>query len=257
MKITWVIEPEMWEGHKDEMFKATAVLGHDLVCTDVALERPLPKISGSVVVHGSFELAKKVYSETNWTPGVICTLENYLWSFYAPKLPQDIKLNDNWGMKNASDLVKQAEAKQLNDCFIRPDAGNKPFPGTPFFGDRTLWPAMTRMFLRYGGDIPVIISPLKTIFDEYRMVVIGGNVVTGSRYMREGLIDIGSGAPQEAFDVAEKAIGAWQPDIAFVVDVASTPEGYKVVEYNAFSTADWYGCDVLPILKSVDTMLGK
>jgi hypothetical protein len=245
----------MWEGHADGMAKVTASLGHGLKMTDVALERPLPKLEGNVVVHGSFQLARKVHAETDWRPGVICTLGNYLWSSYAPRLSKGILLNDDWKVSTTPQFVKLAEAHLLEDCFVRPDAGDKPFGGTPFFGDRTLWQAIARMFLRDGGDIPIIVSPLKTVMEEYRIVVVDGRAVAGSMYMRDGLIDIVPAAPHEAYGLAERAASEWMPDKAFVIDVANTPEGYKVVEYNAFSTADWYGCELTPILSGIGRML--
>ncbi len=255
MKLTWVIEPEMWEGHAEAMSSAVASLGQSLRITDVALEKPLPDLEGNVVVHGSFELARKVIVEVNWNPGVICMLDNYRWTTYAKKLSPEILLNRGWEVSTTSRLVELAESQKLEGCFVRPDAGNKSFGGTAFIGNRILWPAMARMFLRTGGDIPIIISSLKEIGDEYRLVVVGENVVAGSRYMRNGDIDIESGAPAEAVKMAERALLYWRPDSAFVIDVAETDDGYKVVEYNAFSTADWYGCDLLPILKAIGEQL--
>jgi hypothetical protein len=252
MRTTWVIEPYLWDGHSEVMAKAAAIMGHDLVCTDILLEKPLPQIDGRVFVHGSFQLAKKVWAERpEWSPGVICKPENFVWSQYAPRIPKGIMLNPEWVVSTTNQLVEDERACKLEDCFIRPDAGTKPFGGTVFNGDRVTWLAMAKMFVRNAGDIPIIICPLKAIEAEYRLVVVEGKVVAGSQYMANDCIDIRPEYPEAATRIAQEAAEHYAPGVAFVVDVARTPAGYFVVEMNAFSTADWYGGDVQTILTAI------
>ena len=213
----------------------------------------MPKLDGRVLVHGSFQLRQKVLDERpEWQPGAVCDPQNFVWTTYAPRIPKGLMLNPEWEVSTTAALMAQATEGKLGECFVRPDSGNKPFGGTVFSGDRVLWPAMTRMFVRYGGDIPIIVCPLKSIQAEYRLIVVHGTVVAGSRYILDDCLDLAPEYPAAAVRVAEEAAQHWSPGPAFVVDVAQTPKGYLVVEMNAFSTADWYGADVLAVLLAAE-----
>jgi len=101
----------------------------------------------------------------------------------------------------------------------------------------------------------ILISPLKDIIGEFRFVVCDGQVVTGSEYRWDDRLDIRIDYPIECFDLAEKiANHDWQVDDAYIVDVASTIEGPKVIELNSFSCAGLYACDLEKIVKSLSSV---
>lgn len=255
-KITWVVEPELWEGHAEAMQQATSVLGHAVYFTDITLQKPLPTIDGPVLVHGSFQLADKVNQEWKIGGRVICTRGNFLWTEYAPKIPGRMMLNSKWVKSTTGELVKMASEQRLEECFVRPNDGGKPFGGTVFAGDRVTWLAYTKMFVREAGEhAEVIMCPLQKISAEYRLIVVLGRVVTASQYMRDDSFEIRPGCPPGAVALAEEAARCYQPDPAFVVDVADTPDGFRVVEMNGFSTSDWYGGDVAAILKAAEQLV--
>lgn len=71
------------------------------------------------------------------------------------------------------------------------------------------------------------------------LYAIAGTVVT------DALIDDG------ARTFALSMIKLWQPNVAFVLDIAETENGYKIVEVNGYTTSGFYQCDVGAIAEAL------
>ena len=124
-------------------------------------------------------------------------------------------------------------------------------------GDKVLFLAIAESLQRDAGKNEiVIVSPIQTIISEYRIVVVNRKVVTGCQYMKNEWMQLSTECPTEALQLAQLiADHQYQPDPAYVVDVAQTLDGYKVIELNAFSTADWYACDISKIILAIHQFL--
>jgi len=254
MNINWIVEPELWEGHANAMKLACSGLGHSIHFTDIALEKKLPILESPVFVHGSFQLARKIHDEgLDYRPGVICSIDNFLWTNYAPKLKAYL-LNDQWELSRLSELETSTRNETLTECFVRPVRGDKPFGGIVFSGDRVLWLAQAKMMRRYAeANVEIIICRLKKIEAEYRMIIVNNQVISGCRYMLDDCIDPDETVPDGATKLAQEiALGDWQPDWAYVVDIAQISSGFRLLELNGFSTSDWYCCPVASILKAIE-----
>ena len=53
---------------------------------------------------------------------------------------------------------------------------------------------------------------------------------------------------QEIVEYAQRMVDVWQPAKAFVIDVAETNEGLKVIEINNINSAGFYEADVVLLL---------
>ncbi len=95
------------------------------------------------------------------------------------------------------------------------------------------------------NDTIVVLSAPQTILSEHRFFIVNREVVTATQYQKDGKVCLASASPQQAWDVAQQMADLeWQPDIAYVCDVATTPQGAKIVELNAMSTSGWYLADI-------------
>ncbi|MET9953154.1 ATP-grasp domain-containing protein [Streptomyces sp. NPDC006339] len=103
------------------------------------------------------------------------------------------------------------------------------------------------------GDTPVLVSEPVTFAAEYRLFVLDGRVVAGSRYLSYGRLDPGPAAPDALRFGAEllAAVGGTLPS-AVVVDVGRTEEaGWAVVEANMAWFAHCYAADPAAVLDVV------
>jgi len=97
-----------------------------------------------------------------------------------------------------------------------------------------------------------IISSPKVIQSEWRLVIVNKKAVSGSQYRVMGEYKCSSGYPKEALDFANKiASEDWQPDRAYVVDVAKCDDEYKLLEINSFSCSGLYYSDMEPIVREL------
>ena len=87
-------------------------------------------------------------------------------------------------------------------------------------------------------------SPGKRIYREYRFFVVNGKVVTGSQY-RVGLRVFSTECNEkDVIRYAQKMVDLWSPDVGYVLDIADTPEGFKVIEVNCLNASGFYACDM-------------
>jgi hypothetical protein len=97
----------------------------------------------------------------------------------------------------------------------------------------------------------------KKIWSETRTWVVDGRVVTASGYK------IGTTkrytAPSQIDGViteyAQACVDCWQPNAAFVLDVADTPEGLKILEINNINAAGLYRGDMLRLVSALATLV--
>jgi hypothetical protein len=93
-------------------------------------------------------------------------------------------------------------------------------------------------------ETEVIISPLKTIWAEYRCIMVNGRYVTGSRYKTGKRVEYSPEVGQRIIDFANWRTHDWNPRVAFTLDIADTPEGLKIIETNAISSSGFYAIDM-------------
>ncbi|MBW3243342.1 ATP-grasp domain-containing protein [Epibacterium sp. DP7N7-1] len=132
--------------------------------------------------------------------------------------------------------------------FLRPDRADKSFAGGIFTSnDLEKLPPLP--------DLPVTVSEPKMILAEYRFVVVETKIITGSQYARGGRLDIRQDVDTQCQELAAEAARIYAPTPAFICDVAETPDGPRVVEYNSFSAAGLYACDAQAIVKAMEKLV--
>ena len=60
---------------------------------------------------------------------------------------------------------------------------------------------------------------------------------------------------QDILDWTQSMIDKWVPDRAFVMDVAQTPDGFKIIEVNNISSSGFYACDLNKIIIGIESMV--
>jgi hypothetical protein len=56
---------------------------------------------------------------------------------------------------------------------------------------------------------------------------------------------------QKIVDFAQSMVDRWQPADAFVIDIADTPNGLKVVEINTFGVSGFYYSDMFKVVDAL------
>ncbi|MFK4594417.1 ATP-grasp domain-containing protein [Streptomyces pristinaespiralis] len=147
------------------------------------------------------------------------------------------------------ELTTVAEARGLRrPAFVKPP-NDKSFPAR-VYPDGSGLPGPDAV----EDDTPVLVSDIVTFTAEYRLFLLDGAVVAGSRYAVGGELDV---APLEADPCREQILAfaarldpAALPS-AIVVDVGSVDGGWAVIEANAAWASGHYASDEDAVLDVV------
>jgi hypothetical protein len=194
----------------------------------------------------------RVSTERNWKPG---SLFNDEFTFE--------KWSKGFGLKNL--LNEQSIILKMSDelifehsqFFVRPCEDNKAFSGTVISKKQFLAWQKTILEIDDQGsklnkDTRITVAPYQHIMNESRMFVFDGKVATGSYYKIGAKIqyqEVKFGDP--AIEYTERVIKDYQPAKAFVIDIALTENGYKIIEINNINSVGLYHANVEKFVTAV------
>lgn len=220
-------------------------------------ENNIPKIQindKNCVVFGSYSLALFA-KENNFNPGGFIN-ENYEYSKWLEGWGKDLLLNGDFIQAKVKDINNKIPS-DWKKVFSRPTEDTKSFAGQVLDVDNfKYWinnvSKNTDRFLDSETDI--IISNFKEIQSEYRLFVVKNKIVTGSMYKLKDTVVTSEFIPNEVIDFAYKAINKWNPDIAYVLDIAVTNEGLKIIEINNINSSGFYKSDIEKIVIAINNL---
>lgn len=205
-------------------------------------------VSGSnVMVYGSKMLAE-IADNMKLTPG---SFMNERFEYDAFKqhlgtelLNHDLTIGELWDIEPIHDLF-----------FMRPTGNTKLFSGQQVSKEEfySLKRREMKGMSAYTGQ-PIMISPLQTIHAEYRFFVVQQQIVTYSSYQYEGSLNTLVKPTPELIQYTLDRIHQFALAEAFVIDVAETTNGFKVVEYNNINTSGLYGCDEVALVSALNQL---
>lgn len=214
-----------------------------------------------VIVMGSYSLARHARNR-GWRPGA-----------FVDNLDFELQ-RQHWGdrMLNADAFVCPfGEIPfQEHPFFIRPVLDTKTYTGLVVdWGQYVEWRDSMRRIPECNDPVndPLSVSVhtladatmvcrKKEIYSETRTWVIDGRVVTCSGYKVGTLKRYTSPeqVDQRIVDFSNECAQIWSPNRAYVLDVADTAEGLKIVEINNLNSAGWYRCDMQKLIMALEEM---
>lgn len=207
--------------------------------------------SEPVIVMGTYALSR-IAQERGWKPG----------AFINNNLAFTSQLMFNWGR---SLLNRDASIGPLDKipyitkpCFIRPVLDSKSFAGCVMDWEQlSEWKSRILALSpedgsTITGDTMVMISPVKSILKEYRLWIINQKVVTGSVYKINNKKHYELLTEPEVIEFAEKMANKWSPIEAYVMDVALTYNGLKIIEVNNINSSGFYAGDMTKLVRALE-----
>ncbi len=246
----WVIQQTIFKpANYHALIDALDRLGisHTSVAIPNGTHDLLPDVEydGKVYVCGAMKLAR-IARDKGWVPGSFLN-ENFTFDRWHTALGDEL-LN---AQMTTGQLSKVA-APAAGEFFIRPAEDNKAFDGmvidSEMLADWRRDPAKSGLHA-----LEVIVAPVKTIYREYRLFIVHGEVVTGSVYKAGGKPQLSSDVEDDVLAYARGIIARWTPADAFVMDVAMCPGGLKVIEFNNINSSGFYASDVARYAHAIQT----
>ncbi len=216
------------------------------------IPEPTIPTEGLVVVCGSVTLAR-IAKTRGWIPGSFLT-ENFDYT----------KWRENYGahlLNFESEVCRFDEVSfpSSKSLFVRPCKDTKAFCGQVFEkGEFEKWRNavldLSTGHTTLRANTQVAVAPLKHICREFRFFVVDKVLVTQSQYKLGTRVVMDPAVEPDIISFAQEMVDIWQPSRAFVLDIALTDEGFKIVEINNLNSAGFYSCDVTKIVAAVESM---
>jgi len=220
------------------------------------VEEPYIDTNQKIMVMGATSLTR-IAKNRGWIPGTYLN-ENF----------DFVKWRDGFGgmniLNNKSIVCKISDNINVIDMsaqlFVRPVDDSKAFSGTVMskydFYDwvQSISIIEEEEFQPLHKNTKIAIADYKEIYAEYRLFVVDKKVVTASMYKRGNVVQSIEGADDEVLEFGQKMVDKWQPAAAFVLDIASTPHGLKVIEINNINSAGFYAADAQKIIVALEDL---
>ena len=198
---------------------------------------------------GSIKMAR-VSQKYGWTPGSQLN-ENHDYMVYKDYYKDNLLNYD-------SKIIKFGDMDFFNKerFFARPTKDTKVFTGQEFdfgewseFRDRALTSGHSTLL---DEDTDVQISSIKKIQKEIRFWIINGEIITASQYRLGNRLVLDSNVEKEAYTYCNKMIKLFELNKGFVMDLALTENGWKIIECGCINAAGFYEADMQKLLMAIE-----
>lgn len=194
-----------------------------------------------IFVFGATKLIR-LSKKYNWHPGALMT-ENHDFLVYKDYYKENL-LNYDSEILDINSDIDLSTVK-----FIRPCKDTKDFDGKVF--DKELWERAKEYHFANGWmkkDSKIQVSEVKRIYKEYRFFIVDGKISTSSQYKQNGILFVSNIVDDDAEKFCEDMINIFCLDKAFVMDIAMTDHGFKIVECGCINCAGLYAIDSQKLL---------
>ena len=206
-----------------------------------------------VFVFGSLKMGR-LSKKYGWEPGAVIT-ENHDYEVYSKYYKENL-LNYDSRVVNLKDDFEWEYDQQ----FLRPCLDSKTFTGRVF--EKEEWISLRNRMLDHpdtftiSDDTKIQVAVPKKITQEVRFWIVGGKVVTQSTYRRGSFLAYDNVVDQDAIDFAEEMTKIFQLARSFVMDLALTPNGWKIIECGSISCSGFYDADMQKIVMALENEYG-
>jgi len=267
MKTKWLVETTGIPEDIEPLFEALDNEGIEYKEIDrkFVFDHDVHEIYGPdecVVFFGTLQLASIVRRKAKWIPGVYYNVESYNCDHYYPHFG-DLLLNCDYIMLPFGELIRRKEflyehLGEDRSIFLRPNRGDKIFTGSLIHKEHFEKDVSCFGYNQINPHELIIAARPINLAKEWRFICVEGKIITGSAYKENNIVGSEYGYSEEAFDLATKATGMYNPDIVWVIDIGLTKGGrYAIVEVGCFSCAGLYKCNREVIVREVSQAAWK
>lgn len=260
----WMLEPDVFAPGTHPMRAAVLRAGQRAIDWDDQWwhDASYPAASEEATVfHGSLGNAARIAALGRWQPGALCAVEAFACSSWYPRFAEQL-VHREFRATTVRELcaaptqVAGALADGSGRVFVRPDSPLKPFSGRVVALEGLTPGHLDHGFYFEDLDLPVIVAPLRSLGREWRFVVAGGALVASSAYLAQGRQADAGEVPEHAQRLAEQL--ASHPDLPMqvcIVDLGEADGELCLLEFNPFSGADLYACELDAVVRGVSAVL--
>lgn len=203
-----------------------------------------------LIVHGATTLVRLAVGDDRFRHGVFYSSDNFCHSAYQREFGLAY-LNHDAEIVTWSQAFSSLSTRP--GLFVKPPDDLKAFTG--FVASEMTLRELLEKLSRRPEILPkqVVIGARREVDAEWRLFVVGQEIVSGSMYRPSA----DSYIPAALLEFASHAIREWQPAPVFVLDVGRVDAQWKIIECNCFNWSRFYNSDVTSIVKAVSDYQSK
>jgi len=233
---------------------------HNIIPFTMSLDPEFePKAGEPVIVMGALKMAR-IAKERGWWPGSFLN-DNFDYRVHLAHWGSKMLNGDGWFGRFADVPSPPKDWRGL--FFIRPIHDNKAFNGRVMsYKQYQEWRHEVvdegkRDGYILDGDTPVMTAQATNLYQEYRIWVVDGKVVTGSLYKLDRKPLYRAQVDEDVLRFAQSCVDEWKPADAFVLDIARTSLGLSVIEVGNINSAGFYEADMDRLVVALEAYATK
>lgn len=249
----WILQTNLYREEEDfeqvkETFDKFGIEYFETTISNGKLN-PDPQLDdNNIMILGGYSLMRYA-KEHNFVPG--CYTDNM-------DMKTWLKYYQNFMLNYDAKILKISEVDEDGPFFLRPEKDSKEFSGKTFNNREEFEQFRIDLLatsIIANEDTMIVVSSLKCIHREVRFFIIDGKIVSASVYKINGVMRTSPIIDENEIRFVNDMISIYQPDEAFVIDIANTDTGLKIVELNCINCAGFYEADIQKIIMNLN-MLG-
>lgn len=140
------------------------------------------------------------------------------------------------------------------DKFVKPSSDLKAFTAGVMEAGEVLKFFIESNFHRENYQTEtVLVNDVVQIDAEYRFICQNGEPISSSQYRRNNSTVYSSVVPDSVLEAAQEYAKLYIPAHFYTMDLAETPNGIKIVEYNCWNCSGLYHMDTLKLFSTVQS----
>lgn len=233
---------------------------HDIIPFTMDLHPELdPVPAGPIMVMGALKLAR-IAQERGWWPGSFLN-DNFDYRVEMQHWPNRM-LNADARFSTFAD-VPEPPKEWRGMFFIRPVHDNKAFNGRAMSWKQfqewrhEVVDEGKRDGYILDGNTEVMTAQATNLYQEYRIWVVDGKVVTGSLYKLDRRPHFLAQVDEDVLRFAQETVDIWGPADCFVLDVARTSNGLSIIEAGNINSAGFYEANMGLLVDALERYVEK
>ena len=228
------------------------------------VEEPFIDTTQDIMAFGATSLTR-IAKARGWYPGTYMN-ENFTYEKWSEGFGLENILNPDSIVQRLGDYFDLSGFEGSN-VFVRPVLDSKTFNGeVKSKYDFKDWQQTIKFMEEFMTDelvdIPMLnkdtviaVASAKKIYSEFRMFIVNRKIVTASQYQLGGELITSTDIDRRVYEFTYGMIQTWIPASAFVMDIADTPDGLKVIEINNINSSGFYAADPQKIITAIEDMV--
>jgi len=242
-----------------EAFNELGVDNEEILVVPFSEELPdFTKDDKTNIYYGSTTLMNNIYEQLDKPKGLFYNHETYTMENYIKQWGEHM-LSEGAEIMTVAEFLDNDRTSPPIKLFVRPNGDGKEFDGT--VDDEYKLMDMIQRMMEYEGplnmDSKILVGPAYNIHREWRNYIVGGEVVTSSRYRNNfNLSKSSTDIPKEMLTFVEERCKEYMPHENFAMDIAEVTHDdgdkhFYIIECGCLNSVGFYSADIKKLIKAI------